>query len=325
MHTWQKLVSLLSDGGYHSGEDIGHSLGVSRAAVWKQCKKLKDMGLDVESCHKRGYRIPGGVSLLDPATIRQMMGAESREALLDLQVFPSVGSTNEVAMERALAGGAEGYVCLAEFQTAGKGRRGRSWASPFGANIYLSLVNRFQGGVAAVEGLSLAVGVALVRALRHLDFQGVELKWPNDLQYQGRKLGGVLLEIAGDPAGACDVIIGIGLNVAMPRTAATAIDQPWIDLRTIAGCAIERNAVAAAMLDQLLPLVASYELEGFARYKDEWESVDALLGKRVQLQLGEISRAGIARGVDRTGAICIETESGLDVYSGGEVSLRATP
>ena len=207
------LITTLADGAYHSGEALGTQLNVSRTAVWKQLRKLDDLGIELQSCKRRGYRIPGGLSLLCESSIRQhLLGAAAVE-LRRLEIHQQVDSTNALAMQSAQLGPASGAVFLSEAQSAGRGRRGRSWVSPFGRNIYMSVVYGFTGGVAAVEGLSLAVGVAVVRALEAMGISGAELKWPNDILWSGRKLGGVLLEISGDPAGTCEVIVGIGVNV----------------------------------------------------------------------------------------------------------------
>ena len=238
--------------------------------------------------------------------------------MLDLGV---VGSTNAVAMEQAVQGIA-GYICTAEQQTAGRGRRGRVWASPYASNLYFSVVWAFGGGAASLEGLSLAVGVAVVDALEKSGLLGAELKWPNDVLYQGRKLAGVLLEMTGDPAGRCHVVVGIGLNVAMP--ASIRIDQPWIDVRSISEQAVSRNQLLVAILNELMPLLSSFERnQGFSAYYDRWQCLDAFAETEVAMTLANDTIVGKAVGVDITGAIMIETPAGMRKFNGGEVSLRA--
>ena len=185
------------------------------------------------------------------------------------------------------------------------------------------MLNRweFGGGAAALEGLSLAVGVAIVDALEKSGVGGAELKWPNDVLFQGRKLAGVLLEMTGDPSGRCHVVIGIGLNVAMPPK--VAIDQPWIDVRTINSDSAQRNELLVAILNELIPLLASYEAQGFAAYRDRWQALDAFAQSEVAMTLGSDVVVGKAVGVDSTGAIMIETGMGVRKFNGGEVSLRA--
>jgi BirA family biotin operon repressor/biotin-[acetyl-CoA-carboxylase] ligase len=319
----QALLVLLAGGEYISGAEIGRQLGISRAAVWKQVTRLRDQGVEIEACHHRGYRIVDGLSLLAHAAIKSHLCARASDLLSELDVVTAVSSTNDLAMERVKRGSANGYVCVAESQSAGKGRRGRTWISPFASNIYLSTVWRFEGGAASVEGLSLAVGVAIVRALEGLGFGGMGLKWPNDILWEQRKLGGVLLEIVGDPAGLCDVIVGVGVNVNMPGTVISQIDQPWVDLRHIEQQQVDRNSVVGALLNGLLPLLASFECDGFSCYQSRWQALDAYRDRAVALSAGQQCITGIARGVTAGGALLIDTPDGRLSFSGGEISLRA--
>ena len=318
------LLPLLASGEYCSGQDLADALGVSRTAVWKQLNKLAvETGLEIESVKGKGYRIVGGVDLLQEAQIRQGLGERASGLLTALRVIESVDSTNAEALRNLDQAGASGAVFTAEQQTAGRGRRGRHWVSPFARNIYLSLVWEFNQGAAALEGLSLAVGVAVARALSDCGLPPVQLKWPNDVLHDGRKLGGVLLEMAGDVAGPCQVVAGVGLNVAMPSSAAEEIDQPWTDVRTMAGSTPpDRNRLIAALLDQLLPLMADFEQEGFAAFHDQWQALDAFADASVVLEAGGRRTAGIARGVDERGALQLETGAGIQSVFGGELSLR---
>ncbi|MEQ9465548.1 MAG: bifunctional biotin--[acetyl-CoA-carboxylase] ligase/biotin operon repressor BirA [Haliea sp.] len=320
------LIPMLADGEFHSGQDLATALGVSRTAVWKQLNRLQELGLAVESVKGRGYRIPGGVELLDEASIRAGLDAPVLGLVRELLLLEIVDSTNAEALRRVAAGGGPGLVCSAEQQTAGRGRRGRDWVSPYARNIYLSLVWEYHEGAAALEGLSLAVGVAVARSLAHLALPQLQLKWPNDLLHAGAKLGGVLLEMAGDAAGRCQVVIGVGLNVAMPSAAAQGIDQDWTDLATLSGGRPPgRNAVVASLLNELLPLAASFAHTGFAPWREAWMALDAFADTPVVMHSGEQRQAGIARGVDERGALQLETTLGLRPIYGGEISLRAAP
>ena len=316
------LLSLLADGDFHSGDEIGRQLNISRAAVWKQVVRSRGIGVDIESCHHRGYRVQGGLSLLAEASVRSFLSTEAARCLARLDVLERVSSTNDLAMDWIRRDVGDGYVCLAECQTSGKGRRGRRWVSPFAANIYLSLVKRFEGGAYSVEGLSLAVGLTVVQALESLGYQQLQLKWPNDILWEGRKLGGVLLEIVGDPAGLCDVIVGVGINVNMPASAGDEIDQDWVDLGSIDGRGIDRNAVSGAVISALLLMLSKFERRGFAAYQHQWEALDAFRGEAVVLRVGEQLIAGLARGIDASGALVLETDRGQQSFSGGEISLR---
>lgn len=319
-----QILRMLADGDVHSGEELSELLHVSRTAVWKQLKKLQDStGLVIESVKGRGYRLEGGIELLDEQRVLTAMSAASRNLLAELSVQQQIDSTNTLALQRAHEGASAGYVVVAEQQTAGRGRRGRQWASPFGANIYCSILWHFQSGAAALEGLSLAVGVAVARALTKIGLDGIQLKWPNDVLWQGRKLAGILLEMTGDAAGRCQVVVGVGINVAMRQGEATQIiDQPWVDASTAAGHPVSRNLLLAYLLSELLPILADFEGGGFAALQTEWSRLDAMAGKEVCLQMGERSIVGTAAGVGVNGALALDTGAGRQWFHGGEVSLR---
>jgi BirA family biotin operon repressor/biotin-[acetyl-CoA-carboxylase] ligase len=316
------LIKVMADGNFHSGEDLGQVMSVSRAAVWKQIRKIEGMGLAVESVKGRGYRLVGGVDLLDQDLILAGLSSEAGLLVSELDVRDVVDSTNVQALSRALQGPSSGYVCTAEQQTAGRGRRGKPWLSPYAGSIYLSIVWEFVGGAVALEGLSLATGVVVVESLRRLGLEGVQLKWPNDLLCDGHKLAGILLEMTGDAAGPCQVVVGIGLNVTMSSDLGARIDQPWVDMNTVAGKRQSRNQLLITLLNALLPMLASYESEGFSAYKGRWQKLDAFSEQQVLVSLGREVVSGVAMGVDSTGALKVKTPSGMRHFNGGEVSLR---
>lgn len=325
MSSEAKLLEYLAAGHYCSGEELGQLLGVSRTAVWKQVNKLSEMGVEIESVKGRGYRIAGGLSLLSEPVIRQQLSALSAQRLSVLTLEQSTASTNQLARLQAEQGDATGLSVFAEQQTAGRGRRGRNWVSPFGRNIYLSMVWGFDTGVEALEGLSLAVGVAMCRAVERCGVAGIQLKWPNDLLWRGQKVGGILLEVIGDPAGFCQVIVGVGINVNMHDQVAEAIDQQWTDINKIAGATVDRSVLAGCVLDELLQLLGDYEQSGFAAYRREWLSRDAFADQPVKLIMVNKEVAGVARGVGDSGALCLEVDGGIEQFSGGEISLRGLP
>jgi len=324
------LLPLLANGEFHSGQDLALALGLSRTAIWKQLNKLEVLGLEIESVKGRGYRIPGGIDLLDEARVLAAMGDVSPHLMSELKIHEVIDSTNMEVLRRVPEGARSGFVCTAEQQTAGRGRRGREWVSPFGRNLYVSTMWEFSQGAAALEGLSLAVGGAVARALKALALPEVQLKWPNDILYEGRKLGGILLEMVGDAAGQCQVVVGIGLNVSMPATAGDAIDQDWADIAAMMphvtapeAAAPGRSELLGALLDQLLPMLSEFERDGFDPWREPWQSLDAHADKSVILSAGADKTAGIARGVDGRGALLLETTLGVQAVYGGEVSLRA--
>ncbi|KUJ78775.1 bifunctional biotin operon transcriptional regulator/biotin--[acetyl-CoA-carboxylase] ligase [Microbulbifer flavimaris] len=315
------LLELLADGELHSGESLGAALGVSRAAVWKQLQKLEQLGLPVESEKGRGYRLVGGLDLLSVDAIQSQLSVGGQSLLGELQVLDQVDSTNARVLDRMEAGAGHGLVVLAEQQTAGRGRRGRQWVSPFAAGISLSIGWQFQGGVQILEGLSLAVGVALARALERFDVPDVRLKWPNDVWCQGRKLAGVLLELSGDLTDRCGVVVGVGLNVGLAEGAARQIDQPWVDLAAVRP-GLGRNSLTAAMLEELLPLLEEYPRIGFAGYREAWSRLDQFSGQEISLYSGPTEWRGRNVGVDESGALLLEVDGEIRRFHGGEVSLR---
>ncbi len=318
------LLPLLASGDFCSGQHLADALGVSRTAVWKQLNKLSvETGLQIESVKGKGYRIPGGLDLLDGEVVRAALGAGSIPLLSSLRILESVDSTNAEVMRQLDQGIGSGAVVTAEQQTAGRGRRGRHWVSPFARNLYFSTLWTFDQGAAALEGLSLAVGVAVARALERCGLPPVQLKWPNDVLHDGRKLGGILLEMTGDVAGTCQVVVGVGLNVDMPDAAGREIEQAWTDIRTMtAGRHAGRNVLLAALLDELLPLLAGFESRGFAAWREQWQALDAFADRPVVLDASGKRIAGTARGVDSRGALQLETTTGTRSVFGGELSLR---
>jgi BirA family biotin operon repressor/biotin-[acetyl-CoA-carboxylase] ligase len=330
--TQSKILDILKDGAFHSGEALGEKVGCSRTAVWKHLQKLEALGLVIETTKGTGYRIVGGVDLLDMEAIKGRLTVAARPHLSNINIFQTINSTNTYARELAEKSSASGSVILAEQQTAGRGRRGKNWVSPFAANIYLSIVWGFEQGAQALEGLSLAIGVAVKRALTTHGVQGVKLKWPNDIYVEQKKLGGILLEMIGDPAGHCSVIVGVGLNVTMPASQANAIDQDWTDVTTElqdqqspgAGATVPaRNNLAAALISEILPLLSTFQAQGFAAYRDEWQAADAFYGQAAVISTPKKSIAGIVKGVETNGALRLELEGGkIESFIGGELSLR---
>ncbi|RQM60460.1 bifunctional biotin--[acetyl-CoA-carboxylase] ligase/biotin operon repressor BirA [Aeromonas enteropelogenes] len=311
----QTLISLLSDGQFHSGEQLGEQLGISRAAVSKHMAALKGLGLDLFSLTGKGYRLAVPLALYDQAQLQALA------PMAPIHCFPVIDSTNQFLLERVNQARA-GECCLAECQTAGRGRRGKPWISPFGCQLILSMYWRLEQGMAAAMGLSLAVGVAVVEALEFLGYQGVELKWPNDLYYQGRKLAGILVEMSGSAGASCHLVIGVGLNLAMPAREGERIDQAWAELRHINPELVDRNQLAARVIEHLQTAMQTFEQSGLGSFVDAWNRLDHFAGRPVRLLMGDQEVRGIARGIDDRGALRLETEEGIKFYLGGEISLR---
>ena len=318
---YSSLISLLSDGAFHSGELLGDALGISRAAVWKLVKGLEAMGFEVHAVSGRGYRLAKSLEMLDEKKILSQLNDVSRDLLVRLEVQQVIDSTNTYLMQKAVNGSPGGFACLAEYQLSGRGRRGRQWVSPYGSNIYLSLLWRFQEGASRLGGLSLAVAVAVMRALTECGLGVGGLKWPNDILVNGKKLAGVLVEVAGESNGPCYAVIGIGINFDMPQNANSRIDQPWTDLR-LCGITEERNVVAGKVLHHLLLAIPQYLRGGLDAFREEWRKWDLITGKSVVIMQGEEKRYGVARGIDDRGLLLVEDEQGMHKFSSGEVSLR---
>lgn len=314
------LLELLSDGQNHSGQELAGLLGVSRTAIWKQLAKLDALGLELISQTGKGYCLVGGLDLLSADSISASLQMSASQKLSRLQLLTAIDSTNAFLMRQEPDAGIS--VCFAEYQTAGRGRRGRQWVSPFASNIYLSLRISNSSGLGAFEGISLAVGVAVARSLKELGADGVQLKWPNDILWSGKKLGGILIEVVGDPSGVCHLVVGLGLNLKTTKSMSESIDQPWVALDSILTEPPSRNQVAASLLNHLIPLLDTYEHQGFISYKDEWESLNAQADLAVDLLMGSQKVSGIMRGVNASGALLLETGKGIEVFHGGEVSLR---
>ena len=316
------MVELLADGRFQSGERLGERLGVTRAAIWKQLRGLERLGLSVQAVRGKGYRLARPLELLDADTIRAGLSPEVRQSLAAIEYFHELDSTNSHLRARGEL--PSGTVCLAECQTGGRGRRGRHWVSPYGANLYLSLAWRFEPGLAVLGGLSLAVGIALMRALRRLGVEDAGLKWPNDIYLRGSKLAGILVEASGESAGPCFVVIGIGINVAMPASQGARIDQQWTDLSSN-GIHVSRNRLATALLDELVPILETYTHHGLQPFLAEWRRHDLSHGVPVQLQLRGANMTGKGMGIDQDGAFLLETPEGVQRFTSGQVSLRIAP
>jgi BirA family biotin operon repressor/biotin-[acetyl-CoA-carboxylase] ligase len=326
MRMRRDLLAILSDGQCHSGEALGLALGVSRMAVWKHLRALRECGVPLDVVRGQGYRLPGAVELLDAAAILDGLDAGTRARLAEIDTFLAIDSTNTWLRQRALDGAPSGSVCVAEMQTAGRGRHNRHWVSPFGVNLYLSLLWRSTGGAAELGGLSLAAGVAIVRSLLTFGVETPGLKWPNDVLVDGAKLAGVLIDVIGESTGPCAVIIGIGINVAMPEGACAEIGQNWTDLRRLTGGeAPSRNRLASAVLDHTVAAIDLFEQSGLQPFLEAWARHDVTRDRQVSLRLPNETVLGRACGVDSGGALLVETSGGRRRFASGEVSLRIAP
>jgi BirA family biotin operon repressor/biotin-[acetyl-CoA-carboxylase] ligase len=322
-----RLLALLATGEFHSGEKLAKRLRISRGGIWKLIHSLQAMGIDIESVPRQGYRLPRAVDLLDRNAILAEMSAESRTLLSPLEVLLTVDSTNRHVAEQSVTAPGSAHVCIAEIQNAGRGRRGRSWIAPFGSGICMSLGWQFTEAPPTFSALSLAVGVAAVRAFRRLGIEGVGLKWPNDLIWQQRKLGGILIEMRGESAGPAQVVIGIGINMRMPGAVRIMLAEQQAALisdvhEIMRERTPPRNTLIAMLAEEVTKMLQTFGEQGFAPFANEWRQLDTLADAPVRVMSGPETTFGRARGVDLDGTLLVDVDGVLRRFASGEVSLR---
>lgn len=323
----KQLLALLADGRFHSGTELADTLAISRSAVWKHLQALSDeLAIELVAVSGKGYKLARPLQLLSSQAISEVLEQSAAKLLRRIEIHDSLPSTNGYLLEAARRNEEGGLVCLAEYQSAGKGRRGRSWISPFGHNIYLSILWRHQTGPGAIAGLSLAIGVAVVRALRQFGVEDVGLKWPNDIYWRGRKLGGILIEVSGESGGPCHSVVGLGLNLYLSNQQAQAIEQAWVDLQHIVGerSTGRRNQLVALLLNQILPVLADFETLTLAHYLPDWRCMDCMLGLETDIFIGEQGFHGTVKGIDDQGLLLLEDADGrIRPFASGEISFSA--
>lgn len=317
-----RILKELSADDFYSGNQLSSIFCISRTAVWKHIQTLRRYGVDIYSIPGKGYKLAENIELLDQAFIYDAL--KGLDLISDITVLSTVNSTNSYLREVARNSEAGGSVVFAESQSAGRGRRGKNWISPFGKNIYCSLLWRYCETQFGIGGLSLAIGIAIVDVLESMGISGVGLKWPNDLLCDGRKLAGILLEMSGDPNGAGYLIIGIGINVDMTRPAKDwAITQPWVDLTELSGdIGISRNELSILLLRSINSVLLKYQKDGLSKLIDRWSELDVMFGKEVVIQGVNESLSGIAQGIDDRGALLLLVNNKIHRVHSGEVSLR---
>ncbi len=322
----ERLIALLADGEFHSGERLARSLGVSRTAVWKHVRSFGELGLELHRVSNRGYRLAQPIDLLDKAAIERRIPARNRRKLRCLQTLLRTDSTNSRLLTVVDLQSGKADVCIAEQQSAGRGRRGSAWVAPFGCGLCLSLGWLFPEPPRQLSALSLAVGVAVLRALETFGTRGVRVKWPNDVLLGSRKLGGILCELRAEAGGPAYVVIGIGLNARLTPAARRAIAATGVEAtdlsEALATRKAGRNEVAAALIDQLINALEAFQRNGLQSFVNEWRDADALHGAAVRVSVGDTVHRGIARGIDADGALVLDTPTGLLRFISGEVSLR---
>ena len=313
-----RLLKVLQDGRFHSGQELGSALGISRSAVWKHLQRLEvALGIQFYKIPGRGYRLAEPISLLDADNLCPQL----KELGWALRVLENTDSTNAEALRRLSAGDRTPFVVLAETQTSGRGRRGRAWVSPPAQNIYYTLALTITGGPQRLSGLSLVVGLAVMHALRQMGVAQAGVKWPNDIYADGKKVAGILLELTGDPADVCHVVIGIGINVNMAASA-VEIDQAWTSMRIESGVLADRNELVRVLSQSLHRYLHRHAVEGFCGLRAEWESHNIWDNQHCCLDSGSQYVKGLVLGVDDQGALRLMVDGQEKRFSGGELSLR---
>lgn len=311
----QALLAVLADGAFHSGEQIGVKLGISRAAISQQIKSLRLLGLEIFSVTGKGYRLNTPLQLLNRESIQQHLND------LPVHTCAVIDSTNQYMMAQ-LDRWQKGECLLAETQTAGRGRRGRQWHSPFGSQFIMSMYWRLDDGPSAAMGLSLAIGVAVIQALESVGYRDLSLKWPNDIYMARRKLAGILVEMSAAVGGICHLVIGVGVNLNLPDAVIAQLDQPCAHLAE-QPVVVDRNQLSATIIRALRNALALFEKQGLTAFLMDWNRLDIFMQQPVQVLLGNQVIHGIYCGIDGQGNMLLQDLEGMHKFVGGEISLRA--
>jgi len=321
-----RVFTATADGQFHSGEALATELGVSRGAIWKAVRALRVLGATVHAVPNRGYRVVGAAQPLDAAAILGGILPAMRARVCALTVAWSVGSTNTVLLERPDPPDGMCEVLLTEHQSAGRGRRGRTWLAPLGGSLCMSFSWTFREVPRDLGALGLVIGVCVLRALRGLGLDSVRLKWPNDVLVEGRKLAGILIELRAESEGPACVIVGVGLNVVLGSTILAQIAASGVaatDLVTVGMKEPSRNLLAAKVIEASIEGLLQFQKGGLRRFVEEWREADALQGQMVDVRAPEGISRGLARGIDVHGALMVETPQGLRRFISGDVTVRA--
>ncbi len=316
------ILRLLSDGQFHSGVQLAEVLGVSRTTISNRIAQWNTQGVVIDSVTGKGYRLHSPIQWLNKEQVWSKISSSVQQHIFSFDVLQFVSSTNDVVAKNLAQQHQSGIICITEMQGAGRGRRGREWLSPPAGNFYGSVGWIFNDGFSVIEGLSLAVGVAIIKAMESVGASDLELKWPNDVLHQGKKIAGILIEMTGEVGGPCQVVVGVGVNLQLPEVIKQQITQPVTDLYSICGHAVNRQIITAEIISEIISLLSGYDKTGFSKWQNEWLSYDAFKNKPILIIGMQEPLHGIARGVDEHGNLLLETEGDMMKVYGGEVSLR---
>ena len=324
----RRLLAMLATGEFHSGEDLAKQLRITRSAIWKLIGNLRDLGIDIESLPRQGYRLPRAVQIYDPKAITAAIDGSAQSVVESVEALLTVDSTNRYLADASGPAPGNALICAAEVQTAGRGRRGRSWLAPFGSGVCLSIAWQFIETPPNFSALSLVVGVAIIRALRRLHCEQAQLKWPNDVVHNHRKLAGILIEMRGETGGPSRVVIGMGVNMHMPPVTRIQLAEQQAALVTdlhdaMHGHPPDRNLLVATIVSELIAALVVFEREGFVAFEAEWLRYDSLRDAPVRVLSANETITGVARGVAQDGALLVDVGGKVQRFMSGDVSLRA--
>lgn len=313
----------MADGKCHSGEVLASRLSVSRTAVWKIIKELQSKGLQISATKGKGYRLETYTELLNKKEISIHIDKNAQSLISNLEIYQEVLSTNQLMLEQLGKNILHGRIITAEYQSAGYGRRGNAWCSPYAGSISLSIGWHYEFPLFSLMHLSMAIGIAVIKTLHRIGLKQAGLKWPNDIVYGDQKLGGLLIETRGESAGPCSLVAGIGLNYSIPnQTKGIDINQPWIDLDSIMDTLPSRNVLIAILISEVIPVLENFHNQKPQEYVSAWKKYDCLIGKKVYLKLLREMVQGTVEGFDNNGAIQISVHGKIKSYSSGEISIK---
>ena len=307
-----KLINILADGQFHSGEELANQFGITRAGINKYIKVLRDWGITLSSVQGKGYCLASPIDLLDEVKIDENYGEDSH-----VEVLPIIDSTNQYLLNN-IEKLQTGDSCVAEFQSKARGRRGRQWFAPFGSNLYFSMYWRLDQGIAAAMGLSLVVGIVMADTLREISNQDIKVKWPNDLYLDDQKLAGILVELAGKTGDCAHVVIGVGVNLMMTNPDPNIVNQKWANLGKV-----DRNLLVAKVAKNLKTKLRDFEQHGLTPFLNDWQRLDNFVNRPVKLLIGDNVIRGVAKGINEQGALLLEQNGETKAFIGGEISLRS--
>lgn len=307
-----KLINILADGQFHSGEELANQFGITRAGINKYIKVLRDWGITLSSVQGKGYCLASPIDLLDKVKIDENYGEDSH-----VEVLPIIDSTNQYLLNN-IEKLQTGDSCVAEFQSKARGRRGRQWFAPFGSNLYFSMYWRLDQGIAAAMGLSLVVGIVMADTLREISNQDIKVKWPNDLYLDDQKLAGILVELAGKTGDCAHVVIGVGVNLMMTNPDPNIVNQKWANLGKV-----DRNLLVAKVAKNLNTKLRDFEQHGLTPFLNDWQRLDNFVNRPVKLLIGDNVIRGVAKGINEQGALLLEQNGETKAFIGGEISLRS--